>query len=190
MKKNTEKFSQETQRELTGLYIPLYDDTGLERIIPSEEPLTAENFGIVMDGHTYTTEDFRWYEKDGSDRDLVYDDSGCYFDGDDLPDEVFCLLNTVICLKFAKQHMADAKAMVAVTDNDEAKQAINEAFIEFENLDDATESIEKLQIACDALSGASDVFEDIDDDLYNTFYDASGVISEVISELDERSYNS
>ena len=138
-----------------------------------------------MDGHTYTTEDFRWYEKDGSDRDLAYGDTNDYLYSDDLPDEVFHLLNTVICLKFAKRHMADAKAMVDdATDDDEAKQAMNEAFIKFENLDDATESIKKLQFACDALSEASDVFEDISNKLCHIFYNASTVISDVIGELD------
>lgn len=189
MKKNTEKFSPETIRELTGLYIPLYDryGGGFERIIPSEEPLTVENFGIVMDGNTYTVDDFRWWEADGGDRDFRYDDDNSYLSADNLPDEIFCLLNTVICLKFAKRHMADAKAMVDATDNDEAKQAMNEAFIEFENLDDTTESIEKFKTACIALRDASGVFEDIDDDLYNTFYDAYDVISDVIGDLINRS---
>ena len=187
MKKNAEKFSPETIRELTGLYIPIYDSCGFERIIPSEAPLTAENFGIVMNGNTYTIDDFRWWKADGSDRDFRYDDDNSYLSADNLPDEIFCLLNTVICLKFAKRHMADAKAMVDATDNDEAKQAMNEAFIEFENLDDTTESIEKFKTACIALRDASGVFEDIDDDLYNTFYDAYDVISDVIGDLINRS---
>lgn len=185
MKQLNERFSEETLRQMMGLYF--FDGSDWLSFVPSENHLTDDNFGFMEDGIIYTAEDFRWYEKDGNDRDLAYGDTNDYFYSDDLPDEVFCLLNTVICLKFAKQHMADAKAMVDATDDDEAKQAMNEAFIKFENLDDATESIKKLQLACDALSEASDVFEDIDNDLCNTFYNASTVISDVISELDGRS---
>lgn len=184
MKKNTERFSPETIRELTGLYIPIYDSCGFERIIPSEAPLTAENFGIVMNGNTYTIDDFRWWKADGSDRDFRYDDSDDYLVADGLlPDEVFCLLNTKLCIEFATRHLADAKDKIEATDNDEAKQIINEAFIEFENLDDTTESIKKLQTACIALRNVSNVFEDIDDNLYYTFYGAYVVIGDVIGEL-------
>lgn len=183
MKKLNERFSEETLRQLMGLYI-INSNSECFPLVPSEKPLTVDNFGLLEDDVIYTAEDFQWCEEDGSDRNLKYNDSDYYLYGDDLPDEVFYLLNTVICIKFATHQLADAKAMIDATDNDEAKQAINEAFIEFENLDDATESMKKLQIACDALNEASDIFESIDDELCNTFYDASDVINDVIRDLE------
>jgi len=42
---------------------------------------------------------------------------------------------------------------------------------------------EKFKTACIALRDASGVFKDIDNDLYNTFYDAYAVISDVIGDL-------
>lgn len=185
MQENTKRFSPETRRELTGLYIPLYDYTGLERIIPSEEPLTAENFGIVMDGNTYTIDDFQWWEKDGSDRDFQYDDSNHCLAADDLPDEVFYLLNTAICLKYAKRYMEEAKAMLDNITYDKAKQKINKAIIEFENLDDVQSQL-KLQVACDTLSAVATectTFSGMGD-LFDKFEDASNVIFCVLKDLE------
>ena len=191
MKKNTENFLQGTQRELTGIYIRSYDG-GFERFIPSEEPLTVENFGIAMGGNTYTVDDFRWFKEDGSDRDFRYDDSTYCIGTDDFPDEVFCLLNTTICLKYAKHYMAEAKEMLDNITYNEAKRKINEAIIEFENLDDDVQNQLKLQVACDTLSAVATectTFAGMGD-LFDKFEDASNVIFCVLKDLDDISNNS
>lgn len=180
MKKLNERFSEETLRQLMGIYV-INTNSEWFPLVPSEKPLTVDNFGLLEDDVIYTAEDFQWCEEDGSDRNLKYNDSDYYLYGDDLPDEVFYLLNTVICIKFATRQLADAKAMIDAIDNFEAQQTIDDAITAFEGTND---SERKLQIAYDALNEASDIFESIDDELCNTFYDASDVINDVIRDLE------
>lgn len=194
MQTNSERFSQGTQRELIGIYIPIHGGYGFERIIPSKEPLTVDNFGIVMDGNTYTAHDFRWYDG-GSNRNFKFDDSDNYIESSCVPDEVFLLLNTVICTKFAMQYLDDAKAMLDYIKDDEIREKVKKGIADFAK---ATGK-KKLQIARTVLIDVFnnididvsnefciDVFDNIDIDISNEFGYATFIIEKVLLELADR----
>ena len=178
------ELSKGTLQETNGLY--LYGHNVFIPFIPSEEPLTVNNFGVLIDGAIYEADDFQWLNIRG---DLRYDDNPLHvIDSEILPDEVFCLLHINLCLKFAKEHMADAKAMLDNITYNEAKQKIGKAIINFETLYD-TESIKKLQIACATLSAVATECSNIDGfyEHFDKFEDASNTIFLVLKALGKKS---
>lgn len=176
-----ERFSQKTQRELEGLYIPYYDWRDADAfefipIVPVKE-LTIDNFGILTENGILTAENFRWYEEDGSDRDFKYDDSDNYICSNTLPKEVSSLLNTVICIKFATQKLKEVKSMLKYVTDKHVKKEFNKSFSAFQ--ENTNNSREKLTAAVFALRYAALVPDFHEDDFNN----AAEVIDEVLSEI-------
>lgn len=176
--------SEKIRQETKGFY--LYGHNVFIPFIPSEEPLAVDSFGVLINGTIYQTDDFQWWNSQG---DLRYDDNPLnVIDSGILPDEVFCLLHIDLCLKFAKQHMAEAKEILDNITYNEAKRKIGKAIIDFETLYD-TESIKKLQIACATLTAVATectTFEGFGD-LFDKFEDASNAIFLVLKALAKKS---
>ena len=184
MKPRNERLSPKAYRELQGIYVLTYDEykcPTLIPVVPPPEPLTADNFAVIVEDEDdfLTVDDFQWFEEDGTDRSFIYNN---YYDNylDIVPNEVSSFLNTTICLKFATHHLEDAKAMLEATDKEDSKQEINAEMIAF---NEATDNIDKLQIASNILFDVSDLFDDIDDELSSQWYNAGHVINSVLKEL-------
>lgn len=180
-------FSPEVKKALQGLYVYFDDgmgsDKGCVSVLPSEEALTPDNFFLIAGEFRYTVDDFRWCDEDGSDLDFKFDDSYDYLDSSFVPDEVFVLLNTVICTKFATRHLDDAKAMLDLIEDDELRKEIEQGIAAFA---EATDGKEKLQIARTTLIDITDAFNDIDKDISNEFGYAAVIIEKVLLELADR----
>lgn len=178
------ELSKGTRQETIGLY--LYGHNVFIPFTPPVEPLTVDNFGVLVDGAIYEAGDFQWWNSRG---DLQYGDNPLnVIDSEILPNEVFCLLHINICLKFAKQYMAEAKEILDKITYNEAKRKIGKAIIDFETLYD-TESVKKLQIACATLSAVAtecSTFEGFGD-LFDKFEDASDAIFLVLKALANKS---
>lgn len=167
-------------KKLENVYI--YDgEAYFSSILPrtkATSPLTADNFRLIIDDNYLTVNDIHWAEEDGSDRNFCY--NNILIDKDFVPDEVYALLNTVICTKFATKHLADAQAMLDCTDNANGKKYFAEFFDAFNN---KTDSKEKLNLALQGLNVAVISFCNIDEEIFDEFSNASDVISEVLSEI-------
>ena len=180
-------FSPEVKKALQGVYVHTYNsggyDYGCVPVLPVKEALTPDNFFLIAGEFRYTVDDFRWYDEDGSDRDFQFDDSDNYLASSCVPDEVFVLLNTVICTKFATRHLDDARAMLDCIEDDEIREEIAKGITDF---DKATDSKEKLKIAEETLYAAFDAFDGIDKDISDEFGNASEVVVDVLAELADR----
>lgn len=188
------KETLETRQNLHGLY--WFKDNSLEPVEYlfkdsleppvqlSKEPLTPDNFGMILNNKVYTVDDFRWYKEDGSDLDyLRYDDSYSILTNDDLPPEVFVLLNGVIGVKFATRCLLRAKEIIDTCNNADAKQSLNHSITIFNNED--INGI-KLLIAADALSSASKAVKDINNDFSCQLNKYATLITQVHSKICEK----
>lgn len=180
-------FSPEVKKALQGVYVYTGDSTGYDNgcvpVLPVDETLTPDNFALIAGKFRYTADDFRWYDEDGIDRDFKFDDSDDYLESSCLPDEVFILLNTVVCKKFATRHLDDVKAMLSLIEDDELKEEVEKGIADFAK---ATDGKEKLEVAQDVFFAASDAFNNIDKDISHEFGDAASVIEDVLDELDDK----
>lgn len=188
-KRFNEGLSAKARQETIGLY--LYEHNifipAIPPVEPSGVPLTVDNFGVLINGAIYEADDFEWWNNRG---DLRYDDNSLnVIDSEVLPNEIFCFLNIHLCLKFAKQYMAEAKEMLDKITYNEAKRKIGKAIIDFETLYDTGESIKKLQIASATLSAVATectTFEGFGK-LFDKFEDASEAIFLVLKALANKS---
>lgn len=188
MQKISEKISQDEQRELIGLYI-FNADFKVVPIIPTSEPLTAKNFRIIVDSNTIcTADDFSWYAENGSRRDFRLGDDGTYIESAALPKEVWVLLNVKICTQFAIQHLNEAKLKLKGRKSSKAKQAVEKAIAELQNLNETSsiENFEKLKFASDALEKAAIAFKDTDKELNEALWNASSITYNVTLEFTYR----
>lgn len=172
---------KKTSEKLENVYI--FDNVSyFSSILPRTEStpsLTPHNFRlIILDKGSFSVYDFDWFEKDGSNRNFRYN-NGC-IDKDFVPIEVRSLLDTILCIKFATQHLADAQAMLDCVDKADAKKFFAELFSAF---NEKTDSKEKLNLALQGLNIAAMAFCNIDEEIFDEFSNASDVISEVLSEI-------